>query len=193
MCMHDDLSALVKSNCAIVSAIQRYIAELSETFLPWNVWLHGTMLIIILSHNTELLPLNSWHSPYCHSTMTLSTCISYYTGLSARRSSVKPSGLQPSGFTSLLCQYLPCGTREARVITNLLHEQLAKGLFLCCVPKRDTRLLGIAYCAASLLGRTLKRTGCSISNLTWTEDRATSSSRPIKTELLLILKLTAGN
>ena len=37
-------------------------------------------------------------------------------------SDVKRAGLWPAGFTSLLCQYLPCGTREARVITSLLHD-----------------------------------------------------------------------
>ena len=69
-------------------------------------------------------------------------------------------------------------TREARVITNnLLYEQLVKDLFLCCVPQRETRLLGKAYHAASLLGCALKRTGCSISKLTWTEGRAGLSPR----------------
>ena len=42
-----------------------------------------------------------------------------------------------------------------RLYGNLLHEQLAKGLFLGCVPKRDTRLLSIAYHVVSLLGRAL--------------------------------------
>jgi hypothetical protein len=44
-------------------------------------------------------------------------------------------------------------------------------MYLCCVPQRDTRLLGKAYHAASLLGHALKRTGvnCSISKLTWTK------------------------
>ena len=37
-------------------------------------------------------------------------------------SDVKPEGRRPEGFTSLLCQYLPCGRREARVITSLLHD-----------------------------------------------------------------------
>ena len=40
-------------------------------------------------------------------------------------------------FTSLLCQYLLCGMRKARVITSLLYEQLAKDLLLYCVPKKD--------------------------------------------------------
>ena len=70
------------------------------------------------------------------------------------------------------------GRREARVITTLLHEQLAKDLFPCCVPQRETRLLRKAYRAASLLGHALKSTGCSISKLTWTEGRAGLSSRP---------------
>ena len=92
-------------------------------------------------------------------------------------SDVKHEGRRPECFTELLCQYLPCGTREARVITNLLHEQLAKDLYPCCVPQRETRLLGKAYRAASLLGRALKTTGCSISKLTWTEGRAGLSPR----------------
>ena len=47
------------------------------------------------------------------------------------------------------CQYLPCGTRKARVITDLLHEQLAKVLLLYCVPKKDAKFLRKAHCAAS--------------------------------------------
>jgi hypothetical protein len=85
-------------------------------------------------------------------------------------SDVKHEGRRPAGgLYGATCQYLLCGTREGRVITNLLHEQLAKGLFLCCVPQKDTRLLGKGYRAASLLGCALKRTpGSSISKLTWT-------------------------
>ena len=42
---------------------------------------------------------------------------SYYTGSPrATRQILARSSVKPSGFTSLLCQYLPCGTR-ARVIT----------------------------------------------------------------------------
>ena len=41
--------------------------------------------------------------------------------------------------------------REAHVITDMLHEQLAKDLFLYRVPKRNTTFLGKVYCAASLL------------------------------------------
>ena len=33
------------------------------------------------------------------------------------------------------------GTRKARVITDLLHEQLAKDLLLYCAPKKDVKFL----------------------------------------------------
>ena len=56
-------------------------------------------------------------------------------------------------------------TKEAHVITNLLHEQLAKDLFPCCVPQRETRLIGKAYHAASLLGRALKERAAWFQNL----------------------------
>ena len=39
-----------------------------------------------------------------------------------------------------MCQYLLCGMREACVITSLLLELLATGLFLYCVPKKGSRL-----------------------------------------------------
>ena len=42
--------------------------------------------------------------------------------------------------------------RKTHVITNLLHEKLAKDLFLYCVPKKDARFLVKAYRVASLLG-----------------------------------------
>ena len=83
------------------------------------------------------------------------------------RSDAKHKGCRPEGrFVAM---------RETRVITDLLHEQLAKYLdFLCCVPQRDTSLkpLGKGYHAASLLAPALKRTGCLISELTWSEGRA---------------------
>ena len=52
-------------------------------------------------------------------------------------------------------QCLQCGTREARVITDLLHIQLPKDLFECCVPQRDTRFLKKGHCTVSFHGRTL--------------------------------------
>ena len=78
---------------------------------------------------------------------------------------------------------MPYGTREAHVITNLLHEQLAKGLFLCCVPKRDTRLLSIAYRVARLLGCALKRTGL-LNFKTYLDQRQSYIVFKTKTELL---------
>ena len=33
---------------------------------------------------------------------------------------------------------VPCGTSKACVVTDLLHEQLTKDDFKCCVPQRDT-------------------------------------------------------
>ena len=49
--------------------------------------------------------------------------------------------LRPLGFTSLLYQYLLCGTRKAHVITSLLYEQVAKDLLLYCVPKKTPKSL----------------------------------------------------
>ena len=40
-----------------------------------------------------------------------------------------------------MCQYLPCGMRKVRVITDLLYEQLAKDLLLYYVFKGDTKSL----------------------------------------------------
>ena len=80
---------------------------------------------------------------------------------------------------SYTCQYnMLCDMKEAHVITVLLYKRLAKDLFLCCVPQRDTRLLRKAYYMASLLGHAImKRTGCSISKLTWTKGKARLSPR----------------
>ena len=73
----------------------------------------------------------------------------------------------------LLCQYQPCGTRKARIITSLLYEQLAKDLLLYCDPQKTPK----AYRAASLLDRVRKGTSYSISELTWIEDRLKSPPR----------------
>ena len=52
-------------------------------------------------------------------------------------SDVKSEGYRPYE-AICACQYLLYGRKEALVTTNLLHEQLVKDLFLCCMPKRDT-------------------------------------------------------
>ena len=62
-------------------------------------------------------------------------------------------------------------TRRARVITNLLHEQLAKGLLRYCVPKKDAKFLRKAYRVVRLLGHIRQRTSYLISKLTWTEEQ----------------------
>ena len=84
--------------------------------------------------------------------------------------------------------------RETRVITDLLHEQLAKYLnFLCCVPQRDTSLkpLGKGYHAASLLAPALKEQAAWFQNSLGAKVELDFVSKT-KTGLLLILKKTAG-
>ena len=45
------------------------------------------------------------------------------------------SDVKPEGFTEICANIrCMCGVREAHVITNLLHKQLEKSFFLCCVP-----------------------------------------------------------
>ena len=79
----------------------------------------GTSLCLLVL----LVKVITWawvpHGRYCHSSDVATVPI---------------SALRPSGFTLLLCQYLPCGTREAHVITSSLHDIYYRALFnILCV------------------------------------------------------------
>ena len=72
---------------------------------------------------------------------------------------------------------MPYGTRGARVITSLLHEQLAKDLFLCCVAKKRRYITQKAYRAAILLGRARKRLDRLILKLTFDHRQSSIASK----------------